>query len=213
MELALVKFARFPLQRPFYCWPFGNISHVGTHVLHKTQLHLAWKNIRFSLPLNMLDGHEWCVDQRKDKERWRGAEHSREEVCWLLVGSRPRPRLSAPSSTSTLLPQYFYSTDEQSGALANLSPNDQRHITTPTRSSSPPRFGKCQTGSPSVLPASHSKPWTQIDFYFWLPHLKYVMRAPLLLLMSWVALSFKLCECVSEYGIGDTRPNLFAEVW
>ena len=99
----MVKFARFPLQRPFYCWPFGNISHVGTHVLHKTQLHLAWKTILFSLPLNMLDGHEWCVDQRKDKERWRGAEHSREEVCWLLVGSRPRPRLSAPSSTSTVL--------------------------------------------------------------------------------------------------------------
>ena len=112
----------------------------------------------------MLHGHEWCVDQRKDKERWRGGEHSREEVCWLLVGSRPRPRLSAPPSTSTVLPQYFYSTDEQSGALANLSPNDQRHITTPTRSSSPPRFGKCQTGSPSVFPASHSKPWTQIDF-------------------------------------------------
>ena len=147
----------------------------------------------------MLHGHEWCVDQRKDKERWRGAEHSREEVCWLLVGSRPRPRLSAPSSTSTLLPQYFSSTDEQSGALANLSPNDQRHITTPTRSSSPPRFGKCQTGSPSVLPASHSKPWTQIDFYFWLPHFNYVTRAQLLLLMSWVALSFKLCEWVWDW--------------
>ena len=54
----------------------------------------------------------------------------------------------------------------------------------------------------------HSEPWTQINFYFWLPHLNYVTRAPLLLLMSWVALSFKLCESVSEYRIGDTRPYL-----
>ena len=38
----------------------------------------------------------------------------------------------------------------QSATLANLSPNDQRHITTRTGSSSPVRFGKRQTGMPRV---------------------------------------------------------------
>ena len=38
----------------------------------------------------------------------------------------------------------------QSATLANLSPNDQRHITTRTGSSSPARFGKSQTGMPRV---------------------------------------------------------------
>ena len=36
-----------------------------------------------------------------------------------------------------------------------------------------------------------------------------VTRAPLcLLIWSWVALSFKVCEWVCPWGIGDNRPNL-----
>ena len=73
---------------------------------------------------------------REDRECWR-AGHSREEVCWRAT----QTRLSLPWQPRTV---------HQSATLANLSPNDQRHITTRTGSSSLDRFGKSQTGMPRV---------------------------------------------------------------
>ena len=58
----------------------------------------------------------------------------------------------------------------------------------------------------------HSQPWTQINFYFWLPHLNYVTRAQLLLLMSSIFQTLWVCEWVWDWWYPSISP-LFAEDW
>ena len=67
----------------------------------------------------------------------------------MLASRTFQGRSVLAADPDTTLGRWLAST-KQSATLANLSPNDQRHITTRTGSSSPDRFGKCQTGMPRV---------------------------------------------------------------
>ena len=111
---------------------------------------------------------------REDRECWRG-QHSREEVCWL----QPQTRLSDLATLCYCYHLLF----SHSATLANLSPNDQRHITIRTGSSTRARFGKCQTGMPRVYTSTKASVSEPNGLPFKLSLLKFYLF--LCLLLNW----------------------------
>ena len=104
-----------------------------------------------------------------------GEDNIPEKKC---VGSNPR------HDSQPWQPCYYYHVlFSHSATLANLSPNDQRHITIRTGSSTRARFGKCQTGMPRVYTSTKASVSEPNGLPFKLSLLKFYLF--LCLLLNW----------------------------